>query len=245
MNHSTPRLRMFAGPNGSGKSTIKSLLKPELLGFYINPDELQNAIQTHGRVALGEFGIDSLANLRDFLETSALVKRAGLAAAACGIQTAGCDIIFPGTYGDEAAYLASALADFIRHELLALGVTFTFETVMSSESKLDILNAATLNGYRTYLYFIATEDSSINISRVKNRVALGGHDVPEDKIITRYERSLKLLLPAMKLVNRAYIFDNSGKALLWIAEGTNGTELQMRSDYVPAWFKRAVLDSLD
>lgn len=37
----TPRLRMFAGPNGSGKSTIKSVLKPEMLGIYINPDEIE------------------------------------------------------------------------------------------------------------------------------------------------------------------------------------------------------------
>lgn len=244
MIRSTPRLRMFAGPNGSGKSTIKSLLKPELLGIYINPDELQKAIQTRGHVALGEFGISSVANLQPFLKDSPLVKQAGLLPAVHGLQTAGCDIIFPGSYGDEAAYLASAMADFIRCELLALGATFTFETVMSSESKLDILNAATLKGYRTYLYFIATEDPSINISRVKNRVALGGHDVPQDKIITRYERSLKLLLPAMKLVNRAYIFDNSGQALVWIAEGTNGSELEIRSEYVPAWFKRAVLDRL-
>ncbi len=34
-----PRLRMFAGPNGSGKSTIKSVVPPELLGVYLNPDD--------------------------------------------------------------------------------------------------------------------------------------------------------------------------------------------------------------
>ena len=34
------RLRMFAGPNGSGKSTMKAELPPELLGVYVNPDEL-------------------------------------------------------------------------------------------------------------------------------------------------------------------------------------------------------------
>ena len=34
------RLRMFAGPNGSGKSTINALLRPELRGVYVNPDDL-------------------------------------------------------------------------------------------------------------------------------------------------------------------------------------------------------------
>jgi len=39
----TPRLRMFAGPNGSGKSTIKSVIRRELLGVYVNPDEIEAA----------------------------------------------------------------------------------------------------------------------------------------------------------------------------------------------------------
>lgn len=40
---------MFAGPNGSGKSTLKSVLPPELLGVYLNPDEIEQKI-TDGRV---------------------------------------------------------------------------------------------------------------------------------------------------------------------------------------------------
>ena len=40
MSVAIPRLRMFAGPNGSGKSTIKEVIEPQLLGVYINPDEI-------------------------------------------------------------------------------------------------------------------------------------------------------------------------------------------------------------
>lgn len=32
---------MFAGPNGSGKSVLKSYLPKELLGVYLNPDEIE------------------------------------------------------------------------------------------------------------------------------------------------------------------------------------------------------------
>jgi predicted ABC-type ATPase len=42
-----PRLRIFAGPNGSGKSTIKDVLSDNLLGVYINPDEIENEIREH------------------------------------------------------------------------------------------------------------------------------------------------------------------------------------------------------
>lgn len=39
---------MFAGPNGSGKSTLKSVLIPELLGVYLNPDEIEATIKRTG-----------------------------------------------------------------------------------------------------------------------------------------------------------------------------------------------------
>ena len=48
MRAATPRLRMFAGPNGSGKSTFKSVIGPELLGIYINPDEIEKEIAAAG-----------------------------------------------------------------------------------------------------------------------------------------------------------------------------------------------------
>jgi len=77
------------------------------------------------------------------------------------------------------SYFASVAADFIRHKLLASGVSFTFETVMSSADKVSFLRKAQRHGFRTYLYFVATEDPIINISRVHNRVRLGGHPVPD------------------------------------------------------------------
>ena len=57
MSMPTARLRMFAGPNGSGKSTIRSLLRPELLGLYINPDEIEATARRHGSIDLAAFDI--------------------------------------------------------------------------------------------------------------------------------------------------------------------------------------------
>lgn len=125
------------------------------------------------------------------------------------------------------SYLASVAADFIRLRLLDSKIFFTFETVMSNVGKVQLLAKARDAGYRTYLYYIATDDPAINVSRVQNRVKLGGHAVPEDKIFTRYGRSLDLLFQAIRLTNRAYIFDNSGenKDHTWLAEITDGTDL--------------------
>jgi len=101
-------------------------------------------------------------------------------------------------------------------------------------------------GYRAYLYYIATDDPAINVARVKTRVNLGGHDVPEDKITQRYQRSLDLLMSAIKHTKRAYLFDNSreGGEKLWVAEITDGCDLELKCDPMPDWFRQGVWEKI-
>ena len=58
-----------------------------------------------------------------------------------------------------------------------------------------------------------------------------------------------LLLDAIRHTNRAYVFDNSrdnrDRKHTWLAEITDGKELEMKTDQVPAWFKRSVLDKIN
>jgi predicted ABC-type ATPase len=119
---------------------------------------------------------------------------------------------------------------------------------MSHPGKVALLEKAQQAGYRTYLYLVATDDPEINGSRVRNRVGLGGHPVPEDKIISRYHRSLALLLEAIKYTNRVYILDNSidssNPRLAWLAEVTDGQLLVLKIDRIPAWFQRAVIQKI-
>ena len=140
------------------------------------------------------------------------------------------------------SYVASAVADFFRQHLLASRASFTLETVMSHSSKVELLKNAQQLGFRTYLYFVATEDPEINISRVRVRVRQGGHSVPEDKIVKRYHAAIGQLREALRFTNRAYIFDNSGDGVAhsWIAEITEGRELELKTDKMPAWFKANV-----
>lgn len=96
------------------------------------------------------------------------------------------------------------------------------------------------SGFRTHLYYISTSHPSINIERVQGRVKKGGHSVPEDKIISRYSRSMDLLFSAIKYTNRAFIFDNSTHKNIWLAEITNGRELDLKIEEPPLWFNLAV-----
>lgn len=238
---SVPRLRMFAGPNGSGKSTIKSVVPPGLLGVYLNPDEIQKDIEDRGFLNVRDYGVETTREeILHFFTNSTLLQKAEMD------EEAGCLRFTDGKLSFHEvivnAYFASVAADFLRQKLLQKRVSFSFETVMSSPDKVALLKQAQSLGYRTYLYYIATEDPAINVARVKARVNLGGHDVPEDKIVSRYARSLDLLLPAVKHTHRAYLFDNSrhGGDHLWVAEITNGQDLVLLCDPMPRWFQKAV-----
>ncbi|MEN9576755.1 MAG: hypothetical protein RL514_4610 [Verrucomicrobiota bacterium] len=238
---------MFAGPNGSGKSVLKSYLPPELLGVYLNPDEIEAGIRRDGGLELRAFGVETTeAEVLPVFAASEFLKAEGLAAAAQALRWAGGRLDFSGV--PVNAYFASVAVDFIRKKLLEQRTTFTFETVMSHPGKVALLDEAQRRGYRTYLYYVATEDPEINVSRVRNRVGLGGHPVPEDKVVSRYHRSLALLREAIRHTNRAYIFDNStdnaDREQTWLAEITEGRTLELKTDRIPAWFRRAVLEKI-
>ncbi len=238
-------MRMFAGPNGSGKSTIKSVIPRELLGIYINPDEIEKEIRDHGFLNLRAYGLETTREeILPFFTKSTLLVKANLDDEAARLLFSEEKLSFKDVCVNS--YFASVAADFMRQKLLEKRASFSFETVMSSPDKVALLEKAQLLGYRTYLYFIATEDPQINITRVKNRVQLGGHDVPVDKIVSRYIRSLDLLLPAIRRSNRAYLFDNSRHAgeQLWIAEITEGRNLETKCSPLPLWFQSAVWEKI-
>ena len=236
---------MFAGPNGSGKSTIKAVVPSGLLGVYLNPDEMQKDIERDGFLNVRDYGVETTREeILSFFANSELLGRASLDKDANLLNFADGKLDFREVAVN--AYHASVAADFLRQKLLERRVSFSFETVMSSADKVVLLRKAQALGFRTYLYYIATEDPAINVARVKARVSLGGHTVPEEKIVSRYARSLNLLLEAVKHTNRAYLFDNSrhGGDHLWVAEITDGHDLEMKCDPMPLWFQKAVWDKI-
>ena len=238
MSDAVPRLRMFAGPNGSGKTTVKLNLgkPPEWFGIYINPDDLEKSIREAGFLSLAPFGLTATTDdVRGYFAGSEFLKAQQLHVGAERITCRDDGIDFGGL--TFTAYHASVLSDFLRRKALDARRSFTFETVMSAGDKVDLLREAQGRGFRTYLYFIATEDPAINLQRVRNRVVEGGHGVPEEKIVARYHRSLQLLPLAVRFTSRAYFFDTSEEEAWYFAEATDGTRLELKSDEMPRWFE--------
>ncbi len=231
---------MFAGPNGSGKSTLKDELKQEWLGVYVNADEIEKKLNADGFINFSDFQIAPTAGeLFKFLGESELADVVALLKPMMQVR-----FVEGRLYFDKViinSYHASVLADFIRHKLVAQKISFSFETVMSHPDKIEFLKFAKANGFRTYLYFVATEDPDINVDRVRIRVASGGHPVPEQKIRERYYRSIALLFDALEQSDRAYIFDNSGTTRAFIAEITDGDTLEFKVNEIPHWVDEAVV----
>ena len=243
MSVGTPRMRMFAGPNGSGKTTVQRDIAREFnssfIGVLVNPDDLEAAIGRSGHLDLGPFNVSAdESEVRDAFTSSAFLKQHRLADAASVVRCDGQVVDFSGLTMNS--YYASVLADFLRHKLLAASVPFTFETVMSERGKIELLREAQSLGFRNYLYYVATEHPEINTARVQLRVTQGGHDVPRDKIISRYHRSLDLVRDAIRPTHRAYFFDTSGATSLLVAESAGGERPELRSDSMPRWFETFV-----
>ena len=106
-------------------------------------------------------------------------------------------------------YEAAELAEKQRELHLKNMEEFCFETVMSTERNLNLLQRAKEKGYFIRCYYILTTDPMINVFRVRVRVETGGHNVPEEKIISRYDRALTLVKDVVAVCDICHIYDNS------------------------------------
>ena len=243
-------MRVFAGPNGSGKSTIinavrKSKVKgiPVDFGIYINADDIAKRLRK-GKVTFRQYKVR--VEEREFLtiasKSGLLNEKFSLTDFKSSYSLKDNQLFLLNKQADER--IAQVIADFLRKKLLSENKKFSFETVFSHSSKLEIMKSAIKAGYKVYLYFVSTESPEINKYRVKKvRVKEGGHDVPEDKIETRYYRSLNLLYEAAQLSYHTFFFDNSrdGKGFKLFAHfknvsGEKKWDEKMDYSIVPRWF---------
>lgn len=108
------------------------------------------------------------------------------------------------------SYTAARVAGSLRNALLEQGESFVFETVFSDPvgDKLTFLKDAVARGYTVILCFIGISSPEMSEQRVAMRVSQGGHDVPLEKLVTRYPRTLSNLQSAIRELPYVWIFDN-------------------------------------
>jgi len=160
------------------------------------------------------------------------------------------DFICPDNYvvehekNDVQAYIkAMQEAETQREIRLALGKSFAFETVLSTHEKLEFIRKAKWLGYKVHVVYVTTDDPQINIARVQSRVAQGGHDVPVDKILSRYARAMNLMYDVMCAADETIFYDNSSDKpeLVAVQQNVMFGEQQILPLRSSAWFEKHVL----
>ena len=234
----TERLRIIAGPNGSGKTTLYFFLKENIpTAIWLNADVILEQFNKKGFIEYAVLGfVPTYLDFKMFCKKKSsknFIKEYKLARDLDKISFGKFSVAYIST--DVSNQLAAFLVDFFRELLLLNGVSFTTETVLSHPSKLNLVKLGKDKGYRTYLYFIGTNSPLINIGRIKSRVFKGGHDVPEEKINSRYTKSIALLTSSIALFDRVYLFDNSSKVIQLIASYENSKLEKIYQDNLPKW----------
>jgi len=157
-----------------------------------------------------------------------------------GLRFVNADVLAHQFGGDPA--LGARLADALRRELLHQRESFVFETVFSDPvgDKLSFLKEAVALGTTVALCFIGISGPDLSEERVAMRVSQGGHDVPTEKLRSRYPRTLVNLAAAIRDLPHVLVFDNGDLRAPFrsvaVFEGgrrTDGTEP------LPAWLQPA------
>jgi len=147
------------------------------------------------------------------------------------------DVIAAQLWPDDTqvrAYDAAKVAAQRRGVLNTSRVSFVSVTVFSHPSKLEILTAAKRAGYFTTLHIVAVPEV-LSVARVRERVRNGGHEVPEEKIRTRYHRLWPLVSEAISLADRSVVYDNSkATSPFRVVARYEGSDLLAGADW-PNW----------
>jgi len=232
------RFRMVAGPNGSGKSTlVKRLREDYSVNFYdfLNADDIYASVQRTGAYT-PRFPLSS-DELLSYVERSTYGNDVKEYFRSGAIYVDDDCVKFKELAVNS--YAIALFTNFLQESAISRGESFSQETVFSHPSKIEALRHAREMGYRTYLYYVATDSERINLGRVANRFSQGGHDVPAEKVVQRYARSLAQVKEAIPFLSRAYFFDNSGAKMIYLGQYSEevGFAFNFEANNLPCWFR--------
>jgi predicted ABC-type ATPase len=111
--------------------------------------------------------------------------------------------------------MLSQIADHVAH-----GRSFALETTLSGLGYARQIPKWQAAGFAVALHFLALPDAEMAIARVAQRVAQGGHDIPEDVIRRRFASGQANLARYCALVDDWDMYDNSGLKPLLLKERT-------------------------
>ena len=91
-------------------------------------------------------------------------------------------------------------------------------------------------GYEVDLIFIGLDGAERSLSRIRSRVAAGGHDIPDEDAKRRYSRSIANAVEALQLADVARFYDNSGDRARLVLLAYGG-RIVWKADPLPEWLR--------
>lgn len=89
------------------------------------------------------------------------------------------------------------------------GLSYAFETTLGGQTITRLLLQAAADGHALRIWCVGLSSAELHIERVKARVAGGGHDIPEEKIRERWDRSRENLIRLLPHLRELVVYDNS------------------------------------
>lgn len=143
----------------------------------------------------------------------------------------------------ESAAIAAGRKAIDRARLyIQSDTSFIAETTLAGNTYLNLMQEARALGWFVRLIYVGINQPTTNIQRVRTRVELGGHNVPNDDILRRYDRSLNNLNKAAKIVDKLILYDNSTAAGHQILATIEGDKTVIYVPELPSWVAKANLN---
>lgn len=115
--------------------------------------------------------------------------------------------------------------------------SMVLESTISGNYHEHVIQHAKKEKYEIILVYVFLASVEQNLARIKQRVKLGGHNVPEIDVKRRYKRSLRNFWNIYKGVNQWELFYNGENNYEIVARGT-GDVLEILNDTLYNSFKR-------
>jgi predicted ABC-type ATPase len=142
----------------------------------------------------------------------------------------------------SAAIAAGRQALALSQQYIQSESSFIVETTFAGNTYIKLMRQAKSRGWLVVLMYIGIDNPNMNILRVADRVKLGGHDVPREDILRRYERSLANLSKAAKIVDELILYDNSTDAGHQILVAIESDKTVIYVPELPSWVAKANLN---
>jgi predicted ABC-type ATPase len=118
----------------------------------------------------------------------------------------------PGLGRDEANAAAWHHGRRLLERAIAGRLTFAFETTLGGDTIAALLDDALDARLAVRVWYVGLDTVERHIARVRRRVARGGHDIPDQKIRERYDRSRLNLIRLLPRLTELRLYDNSPEA---------------------------------